>query len=126
MEDAQIILSALWVSLMLTYLLGDVLRIFSGDFKPGEISGQEATQSMWMAAAAVMLIPIVMVFMTLILPKPIVGWLNIILSIFLFIFNLAGVRSYPGLYDRFLIVVGLLINVLAVWIALAWINVTPL
>ncbi|MFX1441621.1 MAG: DUF6326 family protein [Promethearchaeota archaeon] len=126
MEDAQIILSALWVSLMLTYLLGDVLRIFSGDFKPGEISGQEATQSMWMAAAAVMLIPIVMVFMTLILPKPIIGWLNIILSIFLFIFNLAGVRSYPGLYDRFLIVVGLLINVLAVWIALVWINVTPL
>lgn len=26
MEDVQIILSALWVSLMLTYLLGDMLR----------------------------------------------------------------------------------------------------
>jgi hypothetical protein len=39
MEDVQIRLSALWVALMLTYLLGDVLRIFSGDFKPGEIGG---------------------------------------------------------------------------------------
>jgi hypothetical protein len=36
MEDVQIKLSALWVALMLTYLLGDVLRIFSGDFKAGE------------------------------------------------------------------------------------------
>jgi hypothetical protein len=24
----------MWVALMLTYLLGDVLRIFAGDFKP--------------------------------------------------------------------------------------------
>jgi hypothetical protein len=33
MEDVRIILSALWVALMLTYLLGDAMRIFSGDFK---------------------------------------------------------------------------------------------
>ena len=33
MEDVQIRLSGLWVALMLTYLLGDVLRIFAGDFK---------------------------------------------------------------------------------------------
>ncbi len=32
MEDIQINLSILWVALMLTYLLGDVIRIFSGDF----------------------------------------------------------------------------------------------
>jgi hypothetical protein len=123
MEDVQIILSALWVSLMLTYLLGDILRIFSGDFKPGEMAGHEATQSMWMIAAVVMLIPIVMMFMTLVLPMPIIGWLNIIFSIFLFLFNLAGVRSYPGLYDRFLIVVGLLFNVVIVWYAWNWIFV---
>ena len=33
MVDLRIILSALWVALMLTYLLGDVMRIFAGDFK---------------------------------------------------------------------------------------------
>jgi hypothetical protein len=33
MDYIQIKLSALWVALMLTYLLGDVLQIFSGDFK---------------------------------------------------------------------------------------------
>ena len=126
MEDVQIILAALWVSLMLTYLLGDSLRIFSGDFVPGEIAGQKATQSMWMMAAVVMLIPIVMIFLTLVVPMPIIGWLNIILSIFLFLFNLAGVRSYPGLYDRFLIVVSLLFNVVIVWYAWNWIFVAPL
>lgn len=30
MEEMKIQLSALWIALMLTYLLGDVLRIFSG------------------------------------------------------------------------------------------------
>ncbi len=40
MEDMQIKLAVVWIALMLTYLLGDVLRIFSGDFKAGEISGQ--------------------------------------------------------------------------------------
>ena len=32
MEAVRIRLSAVWVALMLTYLLGDVLRIFAGDF----------------------------------------------------------------------------------------------
>lgn len=45
MVDTRIILSGLWVALMLTYLLGDVLRIFSGDFQAGEISGMQATQA---------------------------------------------------------------------------------
>jgi hypothetical protein len=31
MVDMPITLSALWIALMLTYLLGDVLRIYSGD-----------------------------------------------------------------------------------------------
>jgi ABC-type transport system involved in cytochrome c biogenesis permease component len=55
MEDVRIILSGLWVALMLTYLLGDVLRIFAGDFKSGEMDGQPATQAMWLGAAVIML-----------------------------------------------------------------------
>ena len=33
MADTRIVLSGLWVALMVTYLLGDVLRIFAGDFE---------------------------------------------------------------------------------------------
>ena len=65
MAEVRTILSGLWVALMLTYLLGDVLRIFAGDFVPGEIDGQPATPAMWMLAAGVMLVPIVMVVLSL-------------------------------------------------------------
>jgi hypothetical protein len=41
MVEARLKLSALWVALMLTYLLGDVLRIFSGDFQAGAVAGME-------------------------------------------------------------------------------------
>lgn len=65
MEEVQIKLSALWAALMLTYLLGDVLRIFSGDFKAGEIAGMKITQTMWLGIAVLMVIPIVMVILSL-------------------------------------------------------------
>ena len=32
MVNARITLAGVWVALMLTYLLGDVMRIFAGDF----------------------------------------------------------------------------------------------
>jgi hypothetical protein len=105
---------------MFTYLLGDVLRIFSGEFVPGEMAGEKASQRTWFAAALLMLIPIVMLFLTLVLPNPVNGWLNIIFAVLLLIFNLAGLRSYPGYYDRFLIIVGFVFNVLTAWYAWNW------
>jgi hypothetical protein len=121
MEDVKLILSALWVATMLTYLLGDVLRIFSGDFVAGEISGMKATQGMWMAAAILMLIPIVMVLVSMILPYPMNRWVNIIAAVLLFGVNIAGVPGYPGTYDKFLIVVSLGFNILTVWYAWKWV-----
>ena len=47
MAEEQIEHSALWIALMLTYLMGDVLRIFSGDFIAG-IGGMEVTQTMYL------------------------------------------------------------------------------
>jgi hypothetical protein len=35
----------------LIYLLGDVLRIYAGDMKPGEIFGRYPTQLMWLGIA---------------------------------------------------------------------------
>jgi hypothetical protein len=120
-EDVQIKLSGLWVALMLTYLLGDVLRIFSGDFKAGEIGGMKVTQTMWLGIAVLMVIPIVMVFLTLTLKNPANRWANIIVAIVFFVFNLIGLPTYPSAYDKFLIVVGLVFNVLTVWYAWKWV-----
>ena len=121
MQDVQIILSGLWVALMLTYLLGDVLRIFAGDFKAGEIEGQKMTQKALIGIAIFMLIPIIMLLLSLTLPFPANRWVNIIMAIGLFVFNLIGLPTYPGAYDKFLIVVGLGLNALTVWYAWTWV-----
>src|SRR5689334_7313592 len=121
MLDTRIILSGLWIVLMLTYLLGDVLRIYAGDFTPGEIQGVPITQAMMMGIAVLMLIPILMVFLSLTQQQPVNRWANIIVAIFFFGFNLIGLPSYPGAYDKFLIVVGLVLNVLTVVYAWNWV-----
>jgi hypothetical protein len=121
MEDIQILLAALWIALMLTYLLGDVMRIFAGDFTPGEIDGTPMTQKMLMGMALLMLLPIVMVIVTLTVVNPWNRWANIIVAVLLFLFNLAGVNSYPSTFDKFLIIVGLVFNLLTIWNAWMWI-----
>jgi hypothetical protein len=120
MEETRIKLSALWGSLMLTYLLGDVLRIFSGDFIAGELSGMQISQGLMLGMAVLMLVPIVMVSLSLILKRAVNRWANIILSVFFFVFNAIGLPTYPSLYDQFLIVVGLVFNSVIVWIAWLW------
>ena len=120
MEEVRIKLSALWASLMLTYLLGDVLRIFSGDFVGGEIEGMQISQGMYLGMAILMVIPVVMVYLSLMVKNPANRWANILLAIFFFGFNLIGLPTYPSAYDQFLIIVGLAFNVLTVWVAWTW------
>ncbi len=117
----RIRLSGIWVALMLTYLLGDVLRIFSGDFEAGEIGGMEVSQGMYLGMAALMVIPIVMVVLSLNLNQPVNRWANIVVAVVFFLFNLVGLPTYPSAYDKFLIVVGLAFNVLTVWYAWRWV-----
>jgi hypothetical protein len=120
LEVVQIRLAALWVCLMLTYLLGDVLRIYAGDFKAGEIQGVPITQWMMVGIALLMLIPIVMVFLSLTLSDPVNRWTNIIAAAVRFLFNLVSLPSYPGAYDKLLIAVGLVFNGLTIWYAWQW------
>ncbi len=119
MLDTRIILSGVWVALMLTYLLGDVLRIFSGDF--AKMQNIQFSQVMWLGIAVLMLIPILMVVLSLVLPQPINRWANIIVAVFFFLFNLVGLPTYPSAYDKFLISVGLVFNVVTVLTAWNWV-----
>jgi hypothetical protein len=113
-------LSAIWVALILNYLLGDVLRMYSGDVLPGKMGGVHFTQGMWMGIAVLMLTPILMVVLTLILPQPVNRWVNIIVAGFFFLFNLVGLPTYPSTYDKFLIAVGLGFNLLTIGFAWKW------
>ena len=123
MEDVKIILSALWIATMLTYLLGDVMRIFSGDFSAGEMMGVKVniTQTIWLGIAILFAIPIVMVYLSLTLNYSVNRWVNIIVAIIFFGINIVGIPRYHGTYDKFLIIVSLGFNALIVWNAWKWV-----
>ncbi len=121
MQNAKVTLSIIWIAVMLTYLLGDVLRIFTGDMIPGEIEGMKFTQGMSLGIAALMVIPILMVVLSLVLPQNVNRWANIIVAVFWFLFNLVGLPTYSGHYDKFLLAVSMVFNVITVWYAWKWI-----
>jgi hypothetical protein len=120
MLDTRIILSGLWIAVMLTYLWGDVLRIFAGDITPGEVLGKQASQGMWLLISVLFLTPILMLVLTLTLPFPAIRWANIVVAIFLVVLNLFGL-PYKGWYDNFLIIVSFVFNALTVWYAWNWV-----
>lgn len=120
MVDTQIQLAALWVVLMLVFLLGDVIRIFSGDTKPGEIEGKKVSQAVWLGISVVMLMPILMILVSIFLPYSTSRGVNIAAAVLWFLFNLFGLPTYRSAYDKFLIIVGLIINVFTVIVAWNW------
>jgi len=95
------------------------LRMFSGDV--ARMGGTlHFSQGMWLGIAALMLIPILMVVLSLVLPQPVNRWVNIIAAVFFFLFNLVGLPTYPSAYDKFLLAVSLGFNVMTVWTARNW------
>jgi hypothetical protein len=120
MDSIRITLSALWTATMLTYLLGDVLRIFSGDFKAGDMGGYVASQWAYLGMAALFVLPAAMVYLSLTLADPINRWANITLAGIFFLINVVGLPTYPSAYDKFLIAVSLVFNVLIAWHAWRW------
>ncbi len=121
MQDVRVTLSIIWIAVMLTYLWGDVLRIFTGDVILGEIDGAKFTQGMALGIAVLMVTPILMVVLSLVLPQNVNRWANIIVAGFWFLFNLAGLRTYSGHYDKFLLAVSMVFNMITVWYAWKWV-----
>ena len=116
MEDKKIILSTLWISLMLIYLLGDVMRIFSGDFVPGEIDGEPVSSIVWLGTSVLMVTPILMGVLNMMLSHPWIRWANIIASIFWIGFNLISLSGY-SIFDQFLLIISMGVNALTIWYA---------
>jgi len=118
--NTKIFLSASWVVVSLIYLLGDVLRIYYGGDKAKALANMNLNQFVWLGIAVLMLTPILMVFLTLVLPQPVSRWVNIIVAAFFFLFNLVGLPTYPPLFDKFLLAVSMGFNVVTIWSAWNW------
>lgn len=121
MIDIRLQLSALWVAVVLVYLYGDVLRIFSHDF-PDVMDTKHFSGPMWLGIAVLMSIPIIMVVVSLLVADPgVTRWANIIAAGFFFVFNLVGLPTYPSAYDKYLLLLSMVFNVLTVIIAWNWV-----
>ena len=123
--NIKIKLSALWIALMFCYTYADILGFYAPgnleELLSGEIAGIQMTQGVLLGSAILMVVPSVMVFLSLTLKHPLNRWANIILAIILFVFNLIGLPTYPSAYDKFLLIVSLVFNVLTVWYAWRWV-----
>ncbi len=125
MEAVTIKISALWVAVMLSSLMGDVLRFYEPgiieQIIAGKVEGMQMTHKGLLLSAIIMLIPIVMVVLTLILKYPAIRWANIIVAIFFFGFTLIWLLvKPPPAYKILLGSVGLVFNLLTVWYAWNW------
>jgi hypothetical protein len=119
LETTRLVLAFAWVSLMLIYLLGDVLRVFAGHAEPGTIDGKPAKPWMWTLAACIQLVPIAMILVTMLTPAAPLVWITIIVSALGAVFNVIAL-PYKGAYDNMLIVVSIGVNAIIIWQALAW------
>jgi len=117
--DTKIMLSVTWIVVTLIYLYDDVLRICSGDLAKS-MTNMNFNQGVWLGTAILMLIPILMVFLTLVLPQSVSRWTNIGVAVFFFLFNLVGLPTYSSLYDKFLLAVSLGFNIVTIWYAWKW------
>jgi len=122
MLDTRIVLSGLWVATMLTFLWGDVLGSISGYTEPGKLgeSVYAATHGIWVGIAALMMSPIVMIVLNLTLNHRVIRWANIIVAVFWIVFNISSLSGYPG-YNKFLLIVSSVFNIMTVWYAWKWV-----
>ena len=83
MVNVRIILAALWIALEFLYQQGDVQRLYSGDFKPGEVElgGVMSPETLWMISAITMTIPVVMIILSLTLPHNADRWASISIAV---------------------------------------------
>ena len=119
MDDEKIILAGLWIATMLIYLLGDVLRIFAGDFTAGEMDGKPVASYMWIVTSVIMSIPIIMILLSLTLNPPANRIINIVFASFFILFNLLGIKGYKP-YDQILLGISFIFNGLVIYSALKW------
>lgn len=119
--DVKTKLAALWASMMFCYVYGDILSLY----KPGvieDIMGEElpiGSAESLVAAAIMMVIPIMMIFLSVALPAKANRPANILIGIAYTGVNLAAFME-PDAYYVFLGAVEVVITLLIIWQAWKW------
>lgn len=125
--NTKIKLSALWVSLMLLYIYGDIFSLFVPQRLKGLMNGHmgvgETTPYKLLSAAILMTVPALMVFLSLVLKPRVNRVINIIAGvIYTIVMVLVVLISIDPwwIFYIFLGVVEIIITLLIVWQAWKW------
>jgi hypothetical protein len=116
-------LFALWCSVMFFYIYGDYFELYQPgklqDMLAGKMDLGAISQSVLLAMAAVMIIPSIMPFLSLVLPVRVNRWTNIVFGVFYSVIMLVSIKGSWHYY----VVYGLIeitLTVLIVWYAWTW------
>ena len=118
----RIKLSALWAALTLLYVYADVLSLF----RPGQLEEMseglmgpvEATQATLLLAAAIVVVPALMVFLTL---KPgLCRWTNLVLGVLYTAVNVGNLIGETWAYYLLFGALEIAVTALIVWYAWKW------
>ena len=122
--NVKIKLSALWVTLLLTYIYVDIFGFYKPgiieDILAGKVWEFEITQAWALGALILMMIPSLMVFLSMTLKASVNRWTNIIVGI---LYIVVGLITTIGETWAFYIVghiVGIVLLLIIVWTALKW------
>ena len=121
----KIKLSALWTSVTLCYLYGDYFELYVPKKTEGLISGNNLLDSptKLFFAAALLAIPAIMVFLSVVLKASINRWLNICVGLFftaiMVLIALTSITPWRTFYV-FLAILESIITSLIVWYAWNW------
>lgn len=128
LEDAAINvktkLSALWASVMFCYVYGDYFGLYGqgklAEMMQGRIGPLgEATQNVLIGVSAMMAVPSVMIFLSLVLRPAVNRWVNIPLGLIYTAIMLATMRGAPASYV-FMGAIEVVLTLLVVWYAWRW------
>jgi len=125
-EDVKIKLAGLWTALMFCYAYADILAHMRSDIIQGIIAGElegiQITQEMLLASAFLMLIPILMIFLSLVLKPKANRWINIIIGIVYAAINLITMLTTGGAWVYYYVfaAVEVVFTALIAWYAWKW------
>ena len=122
--DVRIKLSALWVSMMMLYIYADILSLFRPgqleEIQKGMMGPIEVSQISLLAASAVVIIPAVMIFLSLVLKPKVNRWTNIILGTLFIFVNFGNLLGEQWVYYIVFGILELAIAALIVRYARTW------
>lgn len=120
-------ISTLWISIMMCYIYADLLAFYQpGSIQKimeGNLGGWHTTPGFLLGSAAVMAIPSVMIFLTLLLNASVSRWFNIIFGVFnlaIAFITTAGAFKYHFYFYIFLGSIEVVLLGLIIWYAWNW------